>query len=67
MPDPMFIKGEKISVKDDTGVVNFIDDKYITITTNQWEDCNTLSGNRQTNLLVYPNDYKHIIYHDRDK
>ena len=56
MPDPMFIKGEKISVKDDTGIVNFIDDKYITITTNQWEDPNTLSGNRQSNLLVYPND-----------
>ena len=65
MPDPMFIKGEKISVKDDTGIVNYIDDKYITITTNQREDPNTLSGNRQSNLLVYPNDYDKIIYHDR--
>ncbi len=67
MPDPMFIKGEKITCKSDTGVVNFIGDEYITITTQQWEDCNTLSGNRQSNLLVYPNDYDKIVYHDRDK
>ena len=65
MPDPMFIKGEKISVKDDTGIVNFIDDKYITITTNQWEDPNTLSGNRQSNLLINNKYWDEIIYHDR--
>ena len=64
---PKFIKGEKITCKDDTGRVNFIGDKYITLTTNEWEDSNTLSGNRQTNVLIYPNDYDKIIYHDRDK
>ena len=54
MPDPMFIKGEKISVKDDTGVVNFIDDKYITITTNQWEDCITCNHlDKLISLFVY--------------
>ena len=30
MLDPKFIKGEKITSKDDTGRVNFIDKKYIT-------------------------------------
>ena len=64
---PKFIKGEKITCKDDAGKVNFIGDKYITLTTNEWEDSNTLSGNRQTNVLIYPNDYDKIIYHDRDK
>ena len=66
MLDPKFIKGEKITCKDDTGRVNFIDKKYITITTNEWEDSNTLSGNRQTNVLVYPTDYDKIIYHERE-
>ena len=41
MPDPMFIKGEKITCKSDTGVVNFIGDEYITITTQQCDDPNT--------------------------
>ena len=62
-----FIKGEKITVNDDTGVINFIGTDYITITTNQWDDQNTLSGNRQTNVLVYRNYWKDIVYHDRDK
>lgn len=62
-----FIKGEKITVNDDTGVINFIGSEYITITTNQWDDQNTLSGNRQTNVLVYRNYWKDIVYHDRDK
>lgn len=62
-----FIKGEKITVNDDTGVINFIGTDYITITTNQWDDQNTLSGNRQTNVLVYRNYWKDIVYHDREE
>lgn len=62
-----FIKGEKITVNDDTGVINFIGSEYITITTNQWDDQNTLSGNRQTNVLVYRNYWKDIVYHDREE
>ncbi len=64
---PKFTKGERITVNDDTGVINFIGSEYITLTTNQWDDPNTLSGNRQTNVLVYRNDWKDIVYHDRDK
>tara|TARA_R100000458_G_C8192239_1_gene185584 strand:- start:251 stop:454 length:204 start_codon:yes stop_codon:yes gene_type:complete len=67
MKDPKFIKGEKITVKDDTGKVNFISDEYITLTTHQWEKKDTLHGYQQTNVLVYRNDWKDIVYHDRDK
>ena len=34
MPDPKFIKGEKISYQDDTGEVNFIGDDYVS----EWDD-----------------------------
>ena len=61
----MFIKGERITVNNEHGKVNFIDEKYITLTTHEWEDSNTLSGNRQTNVLIYPCNHKNIIYHDR--
>lgn len=60
-----FIRGERITVGDDTGKINFIGDKYITLTTHEWEDVNTLSGNRQTNVLIYRSYWKDIIYHDR--
>ncbi len=67
MPDPLFIKGEKITVKDDTGRVNFIGDEYITLTTHQWDNPNTLHGYSQTNVLINRNDWKEVVYHERDK
>lgn len=67
MPDPKFIKGEKISYQDDTGEVNFIGDDYITMSLNRREDSNSLHGYKETNLLIYRGYWEGIIYHDRDK
>ena len=67
MPDPKFIKGEKISYQDDTGEVNSIGDDYITMSLNRREDSNSLHGYKETNLLIYRGYWEGIIYHDRDK
>ena len=67
MPDPLFIKGEKITVKDDTGRVNFIDKEYITLTTNRWKDDNYMTGYRETNVIVMPTDWDSVVYHERGK
>lgn len=64
---PPFIKGEKISYQDDTGHVNFIGSEYITMSLNRYEDSNSLHGYKETNLLIYRNYWKDIVYHDRDK
>ncbi len=67
MPDPIFIKGEKITVKDDTGHVNFIGEEYITLTTNRWKDDNYMTGYRETNVLVNKPDWDSVVYHERGK
>ena len=65
MPDPMFIKGEKITYQDDTGHVNFIGEEYITMSLNRREDSNSLHGYKETNLLINNKYWDEIIYHDR--
>ena len=60
-----FIRGESITLNDDNGWVNFISNEYITMTTNRWKDDNYMTGYRETNLLVYPTDFKNIIFNDR--
>ena len=62
-----FIKGEKITYQDDTGHVNFIGDKYITMSLNRRKDINSMWGYKETNLLIYRQYWKEIVYHDRDK
>ena len=62
-----FIKGEKITYQDDTGHVNFIGDKYITMSLNRRPDSNSMHGYKETNLLIYRTYWKDIVYHDRDK
>ena len=62
-----FIKGEKITYQDDTVHVNFIGDKYITMSLNRREDSNSMHGYKETNLLIYRQYWKEIVYHDRDK
>ena len=62
-----FIKGEKITVNDDTGVINFIGTDYITMSLNRRPDSNSMHGYKETNLLIYRTYWKDIVYHDRDK
>jgi hypothetical protein len=62
-----FIKGEKISYQSDTGQVNFIGDQYITMSMNRREDDNSLHGYRESNLLIYRDNWKDIVYHDREE
>ena len=62
-----FIKGEKISYQSDTGQVNFIGDQYITMSMNRREDTNSLHGYQESNLLIYSDNWKDIVYHDREE
>ena len=62
-----FTKGEKITYQNDTGHVNFIGDKYITMSLNRRKDNNSLHGYKETNLLIYREYWKDIVYHDREK
>ena len=57
--------GMKVKLKDgESGVINFISDDYITVTTNQWKDENSRWGYRQTNVLVYPTDWENMCIED---
>jgi hypothetical protein len=62
-----FTKGEKITYQNDTGHVNFIGDKYITMSLNRRKDINSMWGYKETNLLIYRTHWKDIVYHDREK
>jgi uncharacterized protein YkvS len=58
-------KGMKVRLKSgDEGVINFIGDDYITVTTHQWEKEDTLHGYQQTNVLVYPNEWEDMEIED---
>ena len=58
-------KGMKVRLKDgDEGVINFISDQYITVTTHEWETKDTLHGVAQTNVLVYPDEWDDMYIED---
>ena len=46
------------------GHINFIGDQYITVTTNRWEDPNSMHGYRETNVLVYPTEWDDMEIED---
>jgi hypothetical protein len=56
--------GMRVRLGDDEGVINFIGDDYITITTNRWKDDGYRSGYRETNLLVYAKDWDNLEIED---
>ena len=53
-------KGMKVRFDGDEGVINFIGEEYITITTNRWKDDGYRSGYRETNVLVYAQDWDNL-------
>ena len=58
-------KGMKVRLKSGAeGVITFIGDDYITVTTHQWEKEDTLHGYQQTNVLVYPNEWEDMEIED---
>ena len=51
-------RGQKVRLKSgEEGIIDFICDQYITVSTNRWEDANSMHGYRETKVLVYPNDW----------
>ena len=62
-----FKKGESITVKGETGRINFIGKEYFTLTTHEWKDDNKLHGIAQVNVLIYRTDWDDIVYNDREK
>ena len=57
-------KGMKVRFDGDEGVINFIGDDYISITTNRWKDDGYRSGYRETNVLVYAKDWDNLEIED---
>ena len=57
-------KGMKVRFDGDEGVINFIGEEYITITTNRWKDDGYRSGYRETNVLVYAKDWDNLEIED---
>tara|TARA_B100000131_G_scaffold68743_1_gene65045 strand:- start:419 stop:769 length:351 start_codon:yes stop_codon:yes gene_type:complete len=57
-------RGQKARFKGDEGTINFISDQYITLSLNRREDPNTMHGYKETNLLVYPNDWDELEIED---
>ena len=51
-------RGQKVRLKDgEEGIIDFVCDQYITVTTHEWEKKDTLHGVAQTNVLVYPDEW----------
>tara|TARA_B100000519_G_C14155772_1_gene396805 strand:+ start:199 stop:489 length:291 start_codon:yes stop_codon:yes gene_type:complete len=67
LDDYNFQKGELVQLNDDIGRVNYIGELYITVTTNRWKDDNYMTGYRETNILVYPQDWGKLIFITRNK
>ena len=50
--------GMKVKLKDgESGLITFVCDDYITVSTNRWEDENSMHGYRETKVLVYPHEW----------
>ena len=61
-----FTKGLKITCGYDTGVVNFIDKMYITLTTHRWKKppelaAHSINNYNEVNVLVYKNDWCNCV------
>ena len=66
-----FKKGLKITCGDDTGVVNFIDKLYITLTTHRWKKPPELAEHsmnkyNEVNVLCYTNCFPQCKYYDEE-
>jgi len=48
-----YSKGDRIQVDGEVGVVNFIGTHYLTLTTHEWANKETLHGVSQVNVLIY--------------
>lgn len=46
------------------GTINFISDDYITVSMNRIEDPNTMHGYKESNVLVYPNEWDEMEIED---
>ena len=57
--------GMKVKLKDgEAGLITFVCDDYITVSTNRWEDPNSMHGYRETVVLVYPHDWEDMYIED---
>ena len=66
-----FKKGLKITCGEDTGVVNFIDKMYITLTTHRWKKPpelaqHSLNKYNEVNVLCYTNCFPQCKYYDEE-
>ena len=51
-------RGQKVRLKSgEEGIIDFVCDQYITVSTNRWEDPNSMHGYRETKVLVYPHEW----------
>ena len=51
-------RGQKVRLKSgEEGIIDFVCDQYITVSTNRWEDANSLHGYRETKVLLYPHEW----------
>jgi len=62
-------KGERIEWKSDSGVVNFIDEEYITMTTREWDKCKLVIEHsrypkHQVNVVIHNIYWKDVIRHE---
>tara|TARA_B100000902_G_scaffold353323_1_gene364678 strand:- start:257 stop:604 length:348 start_codon:yes stop_codon:yes gene_type:complete len=58
-------RGMKVKLKDgEEGVINYIGNEYITVTTREWEDKGKKNGVGQCNVLVYPEDWDDMYIED---
>ena len=61
-----FIRGESVTVRGETGRINYIGDYYFTLTVREWEDDNKMNKVGQVNLLIYRTYWDGIVYNDRE-
>ena len=58
-------KGMPVRLKSgEEGTINFISDDYITVSMNRIEDPNTMHGYKESNVLVYPNEWDEMEIED---
>ena len=58
-------KGMPVRLKSgEEGIINFISDDYITVSMNRIEDPNTMHGYKESNVLVYPNEWDEMEIED---